>query len=647
MARPSKAKSPRCAKFAVYEDVKQNDSIPTPDSSRSKTIDDRAVSNSDLDVSDYVEEDSHLEDISEDLTPSNFIEQTDTEIDDDNANDDEEDRRESTLTRRTSISSLPESSVFDTDYESRLPAMHKPYTPPSTRPTFRRPESVRRMQLTASPTPYERTSPRRSVLHAKSRTGTPRSVRQSPRPRPLRYQEEDDEVEEKKEYPLVLLHVTLLPVELRWSAESMLEVLPASVVENLQLLRSKVDTFVLDRGILIPHPKEEYELLEERLLEALELKKERVTKCGHFRARDSTSSTSSSSSVEGSIKSADSGVGSSLDGEDVERCTTCSSPVKGANLAVDARGKKWSIKVFAANGLMRASAWTAAWSEMERVDVEILPWISESLRKQLDAMAEREEEEEEEEEERRRRKDDEARLKELVEEQVRIAHEERKRIDELERECAVPAQICASAQPHAVRRPVTRTSDLPKVYRTADIPLSILLRNYIFLLAQDKRNVAIFALTILALWMSLRTAVMQPRLDLIPMPATCEQALREHSVSGVNNGSMSLDADNEVLSGMAKGATAIEEVLSSLHVSGIDSSPVVKTDGAITIGDPQRKEEDLASLSSSTTSTVPLARLHFSKAHEPALPSTSDENVQDVCVNDNLADKILALKLSS
>ena len=145
----------------------------------------------------------------------------------------------------------------------------------------------------------------------------------------------------------------------------MQEVLPQRTLDNLQLLRSKVTETVLQRGILIPHPREEYELLEERLLEALELRKERVTKCGHFRSRDSMSSTSSG---ESSVRSDDSGVGSSIE-SDGELCSTCQHHLKTARTVTGKGGSRWNIRVFAANGLMRASAWSAAWGEMERVDV--------------------------------------------------------------------------------------------------------------------------------------------------------------------------------------------------------------------------------------------------------------------------------------
>lgn len=557
MARPSRVKSSPKAKFAVYEDS----NIPTPDSSRQPKHDHdgHVERRPEWIVSEHVQDKRQLEDISEDITPYSIIgEPTDTEVDDENDNEeDEEDRRESTVTRRTSISSLPESSVFDTDYESNMPAMHQPYTPPSMRPTFRRPESVRRMQLMASPTPYERTSPRRSALHAKSRTGTPQSFKQSPRPRPTRYQEEDNAEEEKKEYPLVLLHMTLLPVELRWSSESMFEILPPHVIENLQLLRSKVSETILNRGILVPHPRGEYELLEERLLEALELRNERVTKCGHFRARDSTSS---SSSGEGSIRSADSGVALSLNGEAVEQCTTCNSPIKATATAVDVGGRKWSIKVFAANGLMRASAWTAAWTEMESVDVEILPWISPSLGKRLDAMAEREEQDE-----RRQQENDETRIKAVVEEQVRIAHEERKRMDDDERAMRTQSEAAPPrVQPRAVQKIVSRRSDLPQVYRAADIPLSMLLRNYFFLLAQDKRNIAMFALAMLAIWMSLRAAVLPPpMLDLVALPSVCEQVLPEPASFGLSNAT-SMAANHESPAEVVSDHNLVNKVMESV-----------------------------------------------------------------------------------
>ncbi|EME85381.1 uncharacterized protein MYCFIDRAFT_171310 [Pseudocercospora fijiensis CIRAD86] len=479
MARPTKAQQ-----FAIYEDEDADaadSGIPSPDPEGDKTKKD-------------LSQEHHFDTLAlaSQLSPGD-------EADDDadstylagQHGDADDERRQSAFTS-TSISSLPE-SAFETDYERGV--MHKPYTPPSMRPTFRRPESVRRMQM-SSPTPSVRNL-RRSVL-SPPRARTPRSTTSSVKgsPRPKRLQEEDIE-EEKKDYPLVLLHITLLPVKLRWSYESMRDILPANILEDLQLLRSKTSETIIQRGILIPHPREEYELLEERLLEALELKKERITKCGHFRARDSISSTSS----------ADSGVGSSVEGSDSNLCETCHHHLRTVNSVVSTGGRKWSIKVFAANGLMKAPAWAAGWSEMERVDVEILPWINDDLRKRLDARRG-----EEDAERRLQEEDEEARIRALVEEQVRIAHEEQKWVAPEERR--MMQHLPPTGQEVQVDMPVHSDPqlqpariDLPQVYRPKDIPLALLLKNYIFLLAQDRRNIAVFALSALAFWLSLRAAV--------------------------------------------------------------------------------------------------------------------------------------------
>ncbi|WPB00036.1 uncharacterized protein RHO25_004655 [Cercospora beticola] len=411
--------------------------------------------------------------------------------------DADDERRESAFTS-ASISSLPE-STFETDYERG--AMHTPYTPPMIRPSFRRPESVKKMQM-SSPAPSER-SLRRSLL-SPPRVRTPKSGRSSAKGSPGRNKWAVADLEmEKKDYPLVLLHVTLLPINLSWSRRSMEDILPASTLESLRLLRSKVTETILQRGILIPHPSGDYELLEERLLEALELKPERITKCGHFRSRSSVSST-------------DSGVGSSVEGlEDSDVCDTCHHHLKPINAAVSARGRKWTIKVFAANGLMRASAWTAAWTEMERVDVEILPYIDEDFRTKLD----------------------EKMLEEAAEEDAR-QQEEAKRVSEAEQEFRTRQEQLAKRS-NERRAPVHRTplteepssatlqthssclDDLPQVYQPKDIPLSLLLKNYIFLLAQDKRNVLVFGLAAIAMAVALR-ACLTPRFDASVLPPAFE-----------------------------------------------------------------------------------------------------------------------------
>jgi len=395
---------------------------------------------------------------------------------------------------RTSISSFPESS-YPTDYEPS--PMHKPYTPTYSRP------SARRMQMS---------SPLR-----KGRLGTPQSEpRGSPRSRRRDY----DQDEEPKRLPLVLLHITALPVSVSWTVQAMREVLPQHTIDNLQLLKSKLSDTVLKRGILIPHPREDYELLEEKLLETLELQEPRISKCGHYRGRHSTDSTMTDGST-----STDSGVGSSVDGSDEEHCSTCHHHLRAAG-----SGKqKWSIKVYAANGLMRASAWSAAWSEMERIDVEIMPWIKDDLRIKLDEMKTSALEIKVVDHEA-----DELRINQLVEERMRLLEEDAERVraaemfreidqivinEQRQRSRSVQAAPMAYIEPSKPVRstPESRSAftELPNIYRPKDIPLSILLRNYIFLLARRPLNMAMFFLivTIGGLLLSMGPAAMTDHLS--------------------------------------------------------------------------------------------------------------------------------------
>lgn len=478
MARPSKAHP-----FTIYEDA----GIPTPESEYGRRLGENATPGDD-DV--FVEE-----------GPLERGEWHDEEIPDgvDGDEEGEGDRRQSAMTR-TSISSLPE-STYQTE---------KPYTPPVIRPSFMRPESVRRMQM-SSPPPYR--SPRQSVLrHSRSRTGTPQSVRSAQArgsPRPRRHVSEESaesEQEETKHHPLVLLHVTLLPVVLPWSGEALQELLPGSVLESLQLLRSKVSALVAERGLLIPHPREEYELLEDRLLEALELQEERITKCGHFRP-DRHSVGSSASLAEES----DSGLGSSVESfaPDGEVCGTCHHKIHTQGSGIGKGKRKWSIKVYAANGLMRAPAWAAAWNEMESVDVEILPWVDDETRKLLDARMERDMAEQD-----RRVHEAEAEAMRMrpvaaASPSPTLARQPKRqemydRTPEQSRAIGTTRDTRPKIPERTSTSPKTAADDLPQIYKPSQIPLSVLLKNYIFLLAQDWRNVVIFFLALLAVWFGMR-----------------------------------------------------------------------------------------------------------------------------------------------
>lgn len=132
---------------------------------------------------------------------------------------------------------------------------------------------------------------------------------------------------------------------------------------------------VKQRGILIAHPRDEYDLLEERLLEALELERPRIRK-GHYIGA------SKSDSDSGFESSSQNGTDDGLETEDrdsqnvKDKCPDCGTPV-GCKIEQD---RKWEIKIFAANGLMRSGAWSAAWKQMEKIDVEVAVWMPEDVR---------------------------------------------------------------------------------------------------------------------------------------------------------------------------------------------------------------------------------------------------------------------------
>ena len=273
------------------------------------------------------------------------------------------------------ISRIPSSSSY-----ARRDAT--PVTPSKvlSRPPFRTPSSVRAMQM-SSPTPSIFSSPRSSKRHLPtvSRLGTPTSFSHSPSKNrtPTRFKV-------KKEYPLVLLHVIVLPLTWNYSHIISTPELPISlqgVKENWRLLQEKLGDTVLERGILLPHPQESYEMLEERLLEALELPvrpRARILKCGHYMGPETP--TSSDEEGRGSFEN-----GAKTEGNR-RWCDICGRDVRleGLDLAGREGEKRFRIKIYASNGLMRAGAWAACWREMESVDVEIEPFIEGELASDLE-----------------------------------------------------------------------------------------------------------------------------------------------------------------------------------------------------------------------------------------------------------------------
>lgn len=266
---------------------------------------------------------------------------------------------------------------------SRIPSaasytpMQTPHTPTKgmSRPTFRNPSSVRAMQMSSPPPSIF--SPRSSKRHIPtgSRMSTPSSRTSfSPSKRtPTRFK--------KKQEPLVLLHVTVLP--LTWSHARAIssQDVPASlqgVKENYRLLHEKLGDTVLERGILLPHPQDSYEVLEERLLEALELPvhpRARILKCGHYMGPETPSSDEEGTALDTQIR-------------DRKWCDICEREVKIEGSGMDGKAEtRFRVKVYASNGLMRAGAWAAAWREMERVDVELEPYVESRLVGELEDFA--------------------------------------------------------------------------------------------------------------------------------------------------------------------------------------------------------------------------------------------------------------------
>jgi hypothetical protein len=183
----------------------------------------------------------------------------------------------------------------------------------------------------------------------------------------------------RKEFPLVLLHCTLLPPNprLKYSAADealVVELLPEKYRKRWIALREKLaDIEVSSRGVLINHPKEDYARLEESLLESLDLEQPRIrddhyiplSDSGTDSGFESGSATEEEASAEGSARA---------------NCPDC-----GCQLKSELPDRNWEVKVFAANGLLKGPAWAAAWQEMEKVDVEINVWLPEDVHRELEA----------------------------------------------------------------------------------------------------------------------------------------------------------------------------------------------------------------------------------------------------------------------
>ncbi|KAK1967649.1 hypothetical protein LY78DRAFT_679966 [Colletotrichum sublineola] len=266
----------------------------------------------------------------------------------------------------------------------------------TNRMPFRSPSDVRALQY-SSPTPsvtgsYSPRSAKRAQMPTISRLGSPTVSGQyttKTRKTPTRFNPK------KEPAPLVLLHVTLLP--LRWQWAEILEQTSSDALspeaktlrEAWHHLHDRVADTVCERGILLSHPQEDYEILEERLLEALDLplrRRARVLECGHYIGPSNEMTAGNDSDSEEDEYDDDAAAAARRRSGALVKthwCHTCRHDIRYESLGP---GKIFRIKVYASNGLMRTGAWAACWKEMERVDVEIEPIVESAVLDELERL---------------------------------------------------------------------------------------------------------------------------------------------------------------------------------------------------------------------------------------------------------------------
>ena len=309
--------------------------------------------------------------------------------------------------------------------------------------------------------------------------------------------------EVQQEAPLVLLHCTLLPPSLSMpkglgtpSPQLLKEVLPPKYWQRWKLLEDKVGTdIVRERGVLISHPQDAYDLLEERLLETLDLVKPRLA-YGHFLGAGDDANEQEQHSNEDEDESKD-----DSDSSHGHSCADCGR-------FVDGHERKWDIKVYAANGLMRSGAWEAAWRGMEKIDVEVSVRLPAEVRRDIEnrMLGEKALKLEAE----RRLAEDEKRRREVYGDSMSPSQEE---IDGLlDDEPQSPYSETPNTAQHSYRVSSGMSfDDLPSI---GPVDLRTLLWNYVRVLANDPRNAALFFLSILVIYLAMNTG----RLDAINTP---------------------------------------------------------------------------------------------------------------------------------
>ncbi|KAL2824094.1 hypothetical protein BDW59DRAFT_147817 [Aspergillus cavernicola] len=486
---------------------------------------------------------------------------------------------------RTSISSIPASVLTNLpdgpkpmDMRDAHDYMFHPWDNHGPRPVhtirqreamFRKPSSVRAMQMHTEDEGDDEflTPPKRRGSHRSSdisiRSAGPSPLKRSPFYSPTGAAAKP---KVKKEYPLVLLHCTLLAPSLPVNGlvghpdrqKFLRDVLPTEYWKRWKMLEEKIGSGVLrDRGVLISHPEDMYDLLEERLLESLELQRPRLDH-GHFIGRDETESDKEDRLSREDSSTEDEG----------EECADCGGRVVRHNTT-----RKWEIKVFAANGLMRAGAWAAAWKEMEKVDVEVGLWLPPDARAELE--------------------------RRLVEDSPHLDNSLLIPLLQEPEDLTVGPPVRALTPSLSQVEPVSRvtqglerspspgfstvnTKDDPKsglhARKSDEIDLQTLLVNYIRVLANDRRNVAIVFLSILVVFVAINSKTGSPALDWRSFPGDIHEytassivPLHQHATQtwDENTSAETLsvavpDSLTELASTVAPGAFSSSEECSSL-----------------------------------------------------------------------------------
>ncbi|KAF2222519.1 hypothetical protein BDZ85DRAFT_263792 [Elsinoe ampelina] len=370
----------------------------------------------------------------------------------------------------------------------------------------------------STPTRTRRTTVHRRPDTPRTRNGTPHPVFKSRPSSKLRESTQPP----PDSLPLVLLHVTILPLTAELEDDGISGIFRKDTRRRLSLLKTKLTGEVSKRGLLIKHPRGDYDLLEERILQGLELEQGRLSDDGHYIGHSQEEEDD-----QGRVDS-----GAELEDIGSGKCSTCSRHVKEVGSGV-AGEQKWDVQVFAGNGRMRAETWTVAWKEMEMVDVVILPWMSEEerlnladARRSLSSTNSKENPASPEADIEAaiylHNDSDQAALDQEAEEALRRHIQDQEQLRRDQHETAVLNKIIAlearlrELSREQQREPSTSQSrdhtnfdvrDLPPAFKPEQIPIEVLFRNYLVLLAKDTKNIAIAVLLVVVVVLSIQLTV--------------------------------------------------------------------------------------------------------------------------------------------